>query len=43
MEWIASHFWIYFQEKGTAEKETEKGVTEEVFSPPVTPGSTILP
>ncbi|WOO35669.1 hypothetical protein R2R35_17960 [Anaerocolumna sp. AGMB13020] len=24
-------------------KETEKGVTEEVFSPPVTPGSIILP
>jgi hypothetical protein len=27
----------------TTEKRTEKGVTEEVFLPPVTPGSTILP
>jgi hypothetical protein len=43
MEWIASYFWICFQEKGTAEKGTEKGATERVFLPPVTPGSTILP
>ena len=28
---------------GTAEKRTEKGATEEVFLPPVTPGSPILP
>jgi len=27
----------------SGEETTEKGVTEEVFLPPVTPGSTILP
>ena len=32
-----------FLGEGMAEKRTEKGATEEVFSPPVTPGSTILP
>lgn len=32
-----------FSGEGTAEKRTEKGVTEEVFLPPVTPGSTSLP
>jgi hypothetical protein len=32
-----------FSGEETTEKRTEKGVTEEVFLPPVTPGSTILP
>jgi hypothetical protein len=43
MEWIASHFWIYFQEKKRQKKRTEKGATERGILPPVTPGSPILP
>jgi len=32
-----------FLGEGTAEKRIEKGATERVFLPPVTPGSIILP
>jgi len=43
MKWIASYYWIYFQEIEQKKKRMEMGATKEVFSPPVTPGSPILP
>jgi len=43
MEWIASHFWFILKENERQKKRKEKGATKEVFLPPVTPGSTILP
>ena len=43
MEWIASYFWIYFQEKKRQKKEQKRELQKEYFLPPVTPGSPILP